>query len=86
MGRGHFSYLHLPDDFSGTGIKKGSVRPGLTFRPIIFLRSHDDRPLAGSESGKGAMRSRSDRLLAGALPFQAELSAISPFPRRAPMP
>lgn len=43
----------------------GSVRPGLTFRPIIFLRLHNGRPLAGFKSGKGgAMRPRPDELLA----------------------
>ena len=46
------------------GFKDGSVRPGLTFRPIIFLRLHNDRPLVGFESDKGATRPRPDELLA----------------------
>jgi len=44
---------------------KGSVRPGLTFRPIIFLRLLNARPLAGPEFGKGAMCPRPDELLTG---------------------
>lgn len=62
----------------------GSVRPGLTFRPIIFMRLRNYRPLAGFNSGKGAIRSRSGRPPARALPLRAGPPAISPSPRRAP--
>ena len=65
---------------------KGSVRPGLTFRPIIFLRLCNDRPLAGLGSVKGAMRPRPNGLLAGALPSHADPSAMIASPRRAPTP
>lgn len=37
----------------------GSVRPGLTFCPAIFFQLQNNRPLAGFESGKGAMCSGS---------------------------
>ena len=65
---------------------KGSVRPSLIICPAIYLQAHNNRPLAGSESGKGAMRSRPDELLAGALPLQTGPPAISPVPHRAPAP
>lgn len=66
-------------------VKIGSVRPGLTFCPI-FLPVQNNRPLAGFESGKGAMRSRSVRSMVKELSPQVDLPAISSPSLRAPAP
>lgn len=66
------------------GIKSnGSVRPGLTFRPVIFLRLHNGRPLSNLNPARGDAP-ETGRVARLALPFHADLPANSPSPRRAP--
>lgn len=61
----------------------GSVRPGLTFRPVIFLRLHNGRPLSNLNPARGDAP-ETGRVARLALPFHADLPANSPSPRRAP--
>ena len=63
--------------------KYGSVRPGLTFRPVIFLRLHNGRPLSNLNPARGDAP-ETGRVARLALPFHADLPANSPSPRRAP--
>ncbi len=63
----------------------GSVRPGLTFRPVIFLRLHNGRPLSNLNPARGDAP-ETGRVARLALPFHADLPAISPSSRRAPAP
>ena len=64
-------------------ISEGSVRPGLTFRPVIFLRLHNGRPLSNLNPARGDAP-ETGRVARLALPFHADLPANSPSPRRAP--
>lgn len=73
---------------SGRGVAQnninlGSVRPGLTFRPVIFLRLHNGRPLSNLNPARGDAP-ETGRVARLALPFHADLPANSPSPRRAP--
>lgn len=65
------------------GFLFGSVRPGLTFRPVIFLRLHNGRPLSNLNPARGDAP-ETGRVARLALPFHADLPANSPSPRRAP--
>ena len=70
-------------NLNGHKIKYGSVRPGLTFRPVIFLRLHNGRPLSNLNPARGDAP-ETGRVARLALPFHADLPANSPSPRRAP--
>ena len=79
-------YTDVPPLYLDDGtwvIKYGSVRPGLTFRPVIFLRLHNGRPLSNLNPARGDAP-ETGRVARLALPFHADLPANSPSPRRAP--